>query len=82
MPLEVAYDLSEILHCTIDEIAGREPPMAKGADPQQKQLNAYYESMNAKGKDALLDTARLMSGSPETRIEKDRPEHPAVPSAG
>lgn len=44
------------------------------SDPSQEALNHYYESMNAKGREALLNTAELMSGSPDTRIEKDSPE--------
>ena len=40
----------------------------------------YWESMNDKGRSALLGTAELMSGSPDTRIEKDRAASPGIPA--
>lgn len=41
------------------------------SDPNQEALNNYYESMNSQGRETLLNSAKLMSGSPDTRIEKD-----------
>lgn len=71
--LKQAFDCAVILECSIDEIAGYTPPV-EYSDPDQQALNHYYESMNHDGQSALLNTAKLMSGSPETRIEKDSPE--------
>ena len=51
------------------------------ANSDQAALNAYYESMNDQGRETLVQTARLMSGSPDTRIEKDRPEAVRVQEA-
>lgn len=70
LSLEQAYDCAVILGCSIDAIAGYEPPVAY-SDPGQEKLNEYWESMNTKGRSALLNSAELMSGSPDTRIEKD-----------
>ena len=70
--LEAAWEFADALECTLDELAGREWPRPAFADPGQEALNAYFESMNSAGRGALVESARLMSGSPDTRIEKDR----------
>ncbi len=79
LSLKQAYDCAVILGCSIDAIAGYDPPVSY-ADPDQAALNGYWESMNAKGRAALLNSAELMSGSPDTRIEKDRAEPHGVPA--
>lgn len=78
LTLELACDFADALECTLDELAGREWPAPEFADPGQAALNGYWESMNEKGRSALLNSAELMSGSPDTRIEKDRPAPDAV----
>lgn len=72
LTLEKAWEFADALECTLDELAGREWPRPAFADPGQEALNAYFESMNSAGRGALVESARLMSGSPDTRIEKDR----------
>ncbi len=72
LSLETAWEFADALECTLDELAGREWPRPAFADPGQEALNAYFESMNSAGRGALVESARLMSGSPDTRIEKDR----------
>lgn len=79
MTLEAAADCALVLNCTIDAIAGIEQP-ATFSDPEQTALNGYYHSMNDEGRAALVNTAKLMSGSPDTRIEKDRPAPHGVPA--
>lgn len=69
MSLEQAYNVTEILGCTLDELVGRVPARSF-ADPDQAALNGYYESMNSHGRDMLLETARLMSDGDSVRIEK------------
>lgn len=78
LSLETAWEFADALECTLDELAGREWPRAAFADPGQEALNAYFESMNSAGRGALVESARLMSGSPDTRIEKDRPASAGV----
>lgn len=56
-----------------DAPQARPSPAGAYRDPAQDCLNGYYESMNTEGRAALVESARLMSGSPETRIEKDSP---------
>lgn len=72
LTLEKAWEFADALECTLDELAGREWPRPAFADADQEALNAYFESMNSAGRGALVESARLMSGSPDTRIEKDR----------
>jgi len=79
LSLEQAYDCAVVLGCSIDAIAGYSPPVSY-ADPAQEALNGYWESMNDKGRSALLGTAELMSGSPDTRIKKDRAAPHGVPT--
>lgn len=69
MSLEQAYNVTEILGCTLDELVGREPARSF-SDPAQAALNGYYESMNSHGRDMLVETARLMSDGDSVRIEK------------
>lgn len=78
LSLETAWEFADALECTLDELAGREWPRPAFADPGQEALNAYFESMNSAGRGALVESARLMSGSPDTRIEKDRPASAGV----
>lgn len=73
MSFSQAIACSEILGCSLDELAGRQVG-ASFSDSGQAALNGYYESMNSQGRETLVNTARLMSGSPDTRIEKDGPE--------
>lgn len=77
--LEQAYNCARLFGCSIDAIAGYDPPVSY-SDPAQAALNGYWESMNDKGRSALLGTAELMSGSPDTRIEKDRAASPGIPA--
>lgn len=69
MSLQQAYNVTEILGCTLDELVGREP-IRSFSDPGQAALNGYYESMNSHGRDMLVETARLMSDGDSVRIEK------------
>lgn len=80
MSFPQAVACAEILGCTTDELAGRKPARHY-SDPEQEALNGYFESMNKDGRTALVSSARLMSGSPDVRIEKDRQEPPDIQAA-
>lgn len=71
---ERAWEFADALGCTLDAVGGRKPPPISYDDPAQEALNCYYESMSSPGRAALVESARLMSGSPDTRIEKEGPE--------
>lgn len=75
MSLEQAYNVTEILGCTLDELVGREPARSF-ADPGQAALNACYENMNEEGKGTLVSVARSLERDTANRIEKDGAELP------
>lgn len=66
------------LGMTAEELYYGEAVRMEFADPSQEALNVFWESMNTRGREALLASAELMSGSPDTRIEKDGSEAAAV----
>lgn len=76
--IEQGWEFAEVLGIDIDALVGHEVPQSF-ADPAQAALNGYWESMNEKGRSALLNSAELMSGSPDTRVEKDRPTSVGIP---
>lgn len=78
---EQAWEFADALDCTLDELGGREAPKREYSNPEQADLNGYYESMNSAGRSALVESARLMSGSPDTRIEKDSAERVPIQTA-
>lgn len=79
--LEKAWEYADIFDCTLDDLLGRKRPRKDFSNPEQEALNKYYESMNENGRTALVESARLMSGSPDVRIEKDGTEHADVQTA-
>lgn len=81
--LEDAFSVCLVLGCTPNDLCGWSGGNgdASFSDSSQAALNAYYESMNSQGRETLVQTARLMSGSPDTRIEKDGPEAVRVQEA-
>lgn len=81
--LEDAARCAVALGCTPNDLCGWDGDgvALSFSDGGQAALNGYYESMNDQGREALVQTARLMSGSPDTRIQKDRPEHVRVQEA-
>ncbi len=80
IPLEVAYEITEVLGCTLDELCGRKVEHSF-IDPKQAALNGYYESMNETGRTTLVESARLMSDGNSVRIEKEGVEHVGIQTA-
>lgn len=81
MNFEDACRIADVLECTLDELAGREWKGEGFADPDKNALVGYYDCMNTSGRSALVESARLMSGSPDVRVEKDGQEAADIPSA-
>lgn len=78
---EQAWQFADALKCTLDELGGRTPPEARAfSDPGQEALNGYFESMNTTGRNALVETARLMSDGDSVRIEKEEQQAISLPS--
>ncbi len=81
---ERAWQFADALNCTLDELGGRTPPNARAyTDKGQEALNGYFESMNTTGRNALVETARLMADGDSVRIEKEEQEViPLPPEVG
>lgn len=75
MTLEDAYTCAIALGCTIDELAGMPEQAPSFSEARKNALIGYYDSMNDKGRDLLVQSAKHMSADPEVRIVKDSPEH-------
>ena len=83
LTLEDAFNIGLVFGCTPNDLCGWSGGNgdASFSDSGQAALTAYYESMNDQGRETLVQTARLMSGSPDTRIQKDGAEHVRVQEA-
>ena len=72
--LAMAYQITELLGCTLDELVGRDVAQPQYSDPHQKALNACYENMNEDGKQTLVKVARSLEFDISNRMEKKKPE--------
>ncbi len=75
MNLEQACMVADVLECTLDELAGREPP-AGWTDEFQAELNRFYEECTPDRRAGILQVARdgaLASGEAAKRAV-DAPE--------
>lgn len=70
LSLKQAYDCAVILGCSIDAIAGYDPPVSY-SDPGQAALNGYWESMNDDGRRRLLDIAEVAADANMVRVQKN-----------
>lgn len=70
MNLEQACMVADVLECTLDELAGREPPAEFFSDEFQAELNRCYEACTPDRKAGILQVARdgaLASGEAAER---------------
>lgn len=64
MSLELAWTFADALDCTLDELAGRNPPgESNGGDPTLRRIAENFESMNSTGRERLAEQAEMMAGS-------------------
>lgn len=64
MSLERAWEFADALDCTLDELAGRNPPgESNGCDPTLRRIAENFESMNSTGRERLAEQAEMMAGS-------------------
>lgn len=70
MPLEYAVKACSVLHCSLDELAGREKisTVTPYADPRQARLNRLWTELSDAGKTHLLHAAES-----EAALERERP---------
>lgn len=62
--LEQACELADFLHCTLDELAGRDFSPPAYSDQRQQVLNTCYEKLNDKSKGELTGLASTMTADP------------------
>lgn len=74
---EKAWEIADVLDCTLDELGGREFRPREYSDPRQEALNDHYESLNEESKGDLTAFAKSFAADPERRIEKDEAERPS-----
>lgn len=61
LKLEDACNLADFLHCTLDELAGRDYSPPEYSDPRQQSLNTCYAQLNDKSKSELAGLASTMT---------------------
>lgn len=62
--LERAWQFADILHVSLDELAGREfRPKVNYPDPRQAELNRCWESLDQERQDRLIGTAHDMEAA-------------------
>lgn len=74
MSLLMAFQITELLECSLDELIGRDVTKPQYSDPHQRALNACYENMNEDGKETLVKVARSLEFDISNRMEKKKPE--------
>lgn len=57
LTLEDACDIADLLHCTLDELAGRSFQPAEYSDPRQQSLNYSYSLLDDRSKGELAGIA-------------------------
>ncbi len=70
IPIDMACMCADILHCSLDELAGRErrpTAVASYTDPRQARLNGLWTELSDAGKAHLLHAAES-----EAALERDR----------
>ena len=61
LTLEDACDIADFLHCTLDELAGRDFSPADYSDPRQQALNHCYGMLDDRSKGELAGLATTMT---------------------
>ena len=60
-PLDVAWDIADVLGITLDELAGREWPQAPALTPDERRLVEDYRGCTPRERNVLRMTASTMS---------------------
>ena len=64
LSLEQACDIADLLHCTLDELAGRDFKPVEFSDPRQQSLNHSYSLLDDKSKSDLVGIASTFTADP------------------
>ena len=70
LKLSDACDIADLLHCTLDELAGRDFQPAAYSDPRQQALNHSYSLLDEKSKGDLAGIASTFTADPSRLAAK------------
>lgn len=70
LALADACDIADLLHCTLDELAGRDFQPAAYSDPRQQALNHSYSLLDEKSKGDLAGIASTFTADPSRLASK------------
>ena len=70
LKLDDACDIADLLHCTLDELAGRDFQPAAYSDPRQQALNHSYSLLDEKSKGDLAGIASTFTADPSRLAAK------------
>lgn len=70
LSLKQACDIADLLHCTLDELAGRDFQPAAYSDPRQQALNHSYSLLDEKSKGDLAGIASTFTADPSRLASK------------
>ena len=70
LSLEQACDIADLLHCTLDELAGRDFQPVAYSDPRQQALNHSYSLLDEKSKGDLAGIASTFTADPSRLASK------------
>lgn len=83
LTLDDACDIADLLHCTLDELAGRDFQPAAYSDPRQQALNHSYSLLDEKSKGDLAGIASTFTADPSRLAEKSgQDSEPVVAEEG
>lgn len=76
---EDACSIADVLHCSLDELAGRTAYVGSYSDARQMQMNDDYARLSESKKDAAADTVRgmLLGEQRREHMEKIEGEGPS-----
>lgn len=80
--LDDACDIADLLHCTLDELAGRDFQPAAYSDPRQQALNHSYSLLDEKSKGDLAGIASTFTADPSRLAEKSGQDTEALVEEG
>ena len=70
LTLTDACDIADLLHCTLDELAGRDFQPVAYSDPRQQALNHSYSLLDEKSKGDLAGIASTFTADPSRLAAK------------
>ena len=70
MSYERAWQIADVLNCSLDELGGRNFQPAAYSDPRQQALNHSYSLLDEKSKGDLAGIASTFTADPSRRAAK------------